>query len=170
MGNYAALLITVMTVPGAAIARAPSDRATMVADLLASVDPEVKPVVATRRAAAVKTLDRLGAHPLDEAKPKIADAELYRGRVLGPGYRRGWLEAGAEAKLEQQFMAGQHATIAVAGAPTAPLTLTVAEPGEQPICREATRACRWLPLYTQRYAITLKNTGTARVRYYLVMD
>lgn len=149
-----------------------ADRATMAAELLATLD---RAPPARARTAAQKTLDRLGVRPLEakQVDARIAGEPPFRGRVLGPGYQQGWLDAGAEMKLEQQFLAGQRATVAVAGAVgkgNAPLVLTVAEPGETPVCRDAARACRWLPLYTQRYAITLRNTGAARVKYYLVLD
>lgn len=145
-------------------------RATLAAELLAKLD-EKAPASRRERAAAVQALARLGVHPLDGTPaPTPAVAIPFRGRVLGPGYQRGWLPAGGEVLLEQQFMAGQRATIAVAGAPAAPLVLTVAGPGEAPVCRDTPRACRWLPLFTQRYAIVLRNTGPARVRYYLVLD
>ena len=153
---------------------AEKDRAAVTADLLASLEaadkrPSHRSVA--KRAAALRTLDRLGARPLDKADTlAAADDKPFRGRVLGPAWQRGWLDGGAEMKIEQQFLAGQAASIAVAGAPAAPLTLTVAEPGERPVCRDAARACRWMPLYTQRYAITLRNAGAARVRYYLVLD
>jgi len=162
--------------PTAAVAGGPADRAALAVELLATLD-RAPPARAGARTAARKTLDRLGVRPLDikqAADVKIDGEQPFRGRVLGPGYQQGWLDAGAETKLEQQFLAGQRATVAVAGAVVGkgavPLVLTVVEPGEAPICRDAARACRWMPLYTQRYAITLRNTGAARVRYYLVLD
>lgn len=164
---------------GASAQQEMPDRATMVAELLAGLDtPARKPAARRRQAATMRTLDRLGAHSLDETQARPAAGQPFRGRVLGPAYQRGWLDAGATMTLQQQFMAGQRASIAAVGTAigvvpgTAPgaLTLTVTEPGEQPVCHEAPRACRWLPLYTQRYAITLRNPGTARVRYYLVLD
>lgn len=167
-------LLAILTVASGARASGQEDRAAIAAELLATLD---RPVPAPRRerVAARKTLDRLGVRPLDAraSAPKIDGEQPFRGRVLGPGYQQGWLEAGGETKLEQQFLAGQRATVAVAGMVgkgMAPLVLTVAEPGETPVCRDAVRACRWLPLYTQRYAITLRNTGVARVRYHLVLD
>ena len=165
--------LAIVTAASGAHASQGDDRATMAAELLAMLDRA--PPVRTR-AAAQKTLDRLGVRPLDakqSAEVKVAGEQPFRGRVLGPGYQQGWLDAGAETKLEQQFLAGQRATVAVAGTVgkgAAPLVLTVAEPGEAPVCRDAARACRWLPLYTQRYAITLRNTGAARIRYHLVLD
>ena len=168
-------MAAVATCTTGALARSPDagGRAAIVADLLASLDrePQDNTPLQRDREAALQKLDRLGAHPVDGVDGvERSKGVPYRGRVLGPGYQRGWLDAGAETKLEQQFMAGQRATIAVAGAPTAPLTLTVVEPGERPVCQDAARACRWLPLYTQRYAITVRNAGAARVRYYLVLD
>lgn len=172
MTRRAALTIVATLLSAAAIAQdtGATDRAQLAADLLASTDAQAPPLPARARLTARRALDSLGVHPLDGSAHQRVAATPFRGRVLGPAWQRGWLPAGGEARLEQQFMGGQRATIAVAGAPAAPLTLTVAEPGVEPVCRDAPRACRWLPLYTQRYAITLRNPGAARVRFYLVLD
>lgn len=164
--------------PATGAARAvadPADRARMTAALLASLDAGTARRSAPARKMALKTLDRLGAHSLDTAvKPAAPVERPFRGRLLGPGYQRGWIDGGAELRLEQQFLAGHRASIAVVAAPAAPLALTVAESGAGTgagsVCRAATDGCRWLPLYTQRYAITLRNAGATRVRYYLVLD
>lgn len=121
-----------------------------------------QPVV---RKSTLKVLDR--PLPGGAIKPG-GDADPFGGRLLGRGYQQGWIEAGAELKLEQQFLAGQPATVALATDPDTPLALIVAEPGAGRACRSA-RGCRWLPEYTQRYAITLRNAGGARVRYVLVL-
>jgi hypothetical protein len=94
----------------------------------------------------------------------------YRGRVLGPAYSRGWIEPGQTAQIDQQFLAGQRATVAVAAAPQGGLALSVTDPDRALVCRTRPRSCNWLPLYTQRYTITLSNRGTSRLRYYLVVD
>lgn len=147
MGHAAALLglAAIVALPASAHAQAPAA-------------PSNRAVKST-----VKVLDR--RLPDDGAKPDAA----VRGRLLGRGYQLGWIEAGAELKMEQQFLAGQPATVAVTAPGAAPLVLTVAEPGEQPVCRAA-RGCRWRPIYTQRYAITLRNPGATRVRYYLIVE
>lgn len=100
----------------------------------------------------------------------IKSATVRSGRIGGDAYLQGWIEAGAELKLEQQFLAGQPAAVTLRTAAPAPLGVTVAEPGEQPVCRGAPRGCRWRPLFTQRYAITLRNAGGVRVRYLLMVE
>ena len=126
-----------------------------------------RPGPARRRGGAVKStlkvLDR--RLPDDGAKP--AD-DPFGGGLGARGYQRGWIEAGAALTLEQLFLAGQPATVALIGGDDAPLALTVVEPGAGRSCRSA-RGCRWLPEYSQRYAITLRNPGGARVRYVLVV-
>lgn len=100
---------------------------------------------------------------------KLASADPFPAGVTGRGFVSGWIEAGAELKMEQQFLAGRPAAVAVRTAPGAPLALTVAEAGAVPVCREATGGCRWLPEYAGRYAIRLRNPGAARVRYVLML-
>ena len=101
-------------------------------------------------------------------KPSIGPATGPLGRLGGDGWQQGWIEAGAELKVEQQFLAGQPAAVSVLSQAGAPLAVTVAERDEAPVCRRA-RGCRWQPAFTGRYAITLTNAGRARVRYVLVV-
>lgn len=103
------------------------------------------------------------------ADGKPAAADPFPVGVAGRGYLSGWIEAGAELKMEQQFLAGRPAAVAVMTAPGSPLALTVAEAGAAPVCHEATGGCRWLPEYAGRYAIRLRNPGAARVRYVLML-
>ena len=113
------------------------------------------------------------AHEIRARKPDLkilaASPKLPEGRLGGDGWQQGWIEAGGELKLEQQFLAGQPAAVTVLAAPFAPLAVTVGETGEAPICRGASRACRWQPAFTGRYAIVLHNGGGARVRYVLMV-
>jgi hypothetical protein len=165
---------------GPAVAASESDsRAVLVADLLARIDRQLaRP--AERRALArdLRTLDRLGAHPADGAEDpraawrkaaRVEPESDYRGRVLGPAYSRGWIAPGQTARIDQQFLAGQRATVAVSST-GGTLALNVTDPDRAPVCRAQPRSCAWLPLYTQRYTITLSNRGPDRLRYYLVVD
>jgi hypothetical protein len=154
-------------------------RAVLVADLLARIDRQsAKPTERRALARDLRTLDRLGAHPADGAEdPRAAWRKAarvlresdYRGRVLGPAYSRGWIEPGQAAHMDQQFLAGQRATVAVSSI-GGTLALNVTDPERSSVCRAQPRSCVWLPLYTQRYTITLSNRGPNRLRYYLVVD
>lgn len=119
--------------------------------------------------------DVAAAHDAEARKPGIKvlapvpkSPDGPPGRLGGDGWQRGWIEAGAELKLEQQFLAGQPAAVTLMAPPAAPLAVTVAEAGAAPVCRGA-RGCRWQPAFTGRYAITLRNGGAARVRYLLLV-
>ena len=134
---------------------------------------------------AARRLDAVGARPgerevdlaarwrsLAERKG-VRDAAPYRGRALGPAYRRGRLAAGAALATEQVFLAGQKAIVALVPERGRTLSMRVAEPGK-PICERAAappRArCAWLPLFTSRVEIEIANPGTAPASYYLVSN
>ncbi len=167
-----------------AVAQPAPERALLTADLLAQADrADAAPSRSARKALkqAVATLDRFGvrADPADpEGQAALANWRArsgsatppMRGRVLGPAFRRGWLDAGGSLQLEQLFLAGQTASIAVAAAPGEGMRLAVSGPDAAGNCAGESRTCRWTPIFTQRYTITVRNNGAARARYYLVMD
>jgi hypothetical protein len=165
----------------AAIAQSdPASRAEMVAAML--VDAERQAATPSRGALAttLARFERLGVHAapgsgddaIAEWRTVAGDRQSrpYRGRLLGPAFRRGWIEPGQVMHVEQLFVSGQVATVSVATVPDAPLRLGVSGPGDAAMCREARRNCNWMPLFTQRYTITLTNTGDRRARFYLVVD
>lgn len=138
--------------------------------------------------AAARNLQLLGAHPAEgqddlatlwgqEAQQNGAapTGPAYRGRALGPAYRRGSLEAGGRMTLRQLFLAGQRAQISVAGSAGSAAALSVrvrnAEGGTlcaKPVAGSQTD-CAWLPLFTERYAIEIENGGSAPASFYLVI-
>lgn len=162
---------------------APVSRAGATAALLAAADSAAAGTDKAARKAlgqSLAALDRVGAHAQDgqedalpgwraQAGPKATGA-VYRGRVLGPAYRRGWLEPGAELKVEQLFLGGQAATVAVAATPSQPLRLSIQGASVAAPCAAETRDCRWVPIFTERYTIRVRNAGAAKARYYLVFD
>lgn len=158
-------------------------RAAAVAEMLVEADGHAAMPTRTRSRAlgrALTTLDRLGVRAApgsgddaiaewrELAAPSVTP--LFRGRLLGPAFRRGWLDAGQVIRVEQLFVSGQVATVSVASNPTAPLQLGISGPGEAVPCRNGGRECNWMPLFTQRYTITLSNRGGQRARFYLVVD
>ena len=134
---------------------------------------------------AARRLDAVGAHPGEEetdlaarwrrlaARKGVRDAAPYRGRALGPAYRRGRLAAGAALDTEQVFLAGQKAVVALVPEPGRTLSIRVAEPGK-PICERTAAppraSCAWLPLFTSRVEIRIANPGPAPASYYLVSN
>ncbi|MDB5720340.1 MAG: hypothetical protein JWP15_958 [Alphaproteobacteria bacterium] len=96
-----------------------------------------------------------------------------RGRALGPAYRRGTLDAGAELATEQVFLAGQKAVVALVPQPGRNLSILVASP-DKPICARDAQppraTCSWLPLFTSRVRISVSNRGANPATYYLVSN
>lgn len=106
------------------------------------------------------------------AHPPGAHAAPLRGRVLGPLYRRGTLAPKGAALSEQAFLAGQPARVALAPARGALALELFGEPGHQRVrCRAASAyACEWLPLYTQRVRLVVRNRSDRAVTYFLIME
>jgi len=129
--------------------------------------------------AALASLDALGAKSLDERDPasEWGAAAGYseppmRGRTLGPGYRRGTLEAGETMRLEQSFLSGERAMVSLSASQANRLALTVSHPDRRRVCAGSSTPvdCSWLPLITQRFTIQITNRGPDRASYYLVTN
>jgi hypothetical protein len=162
---------------------APPDRAASVAALLVEADANAASPTRVRRRAlrtALTMLDRLGARPQqgaadDPVREWCALAggcptTSYRGRVLGPAYRRGWLATGQEMQVEQLFLSGRYASVSVASVPDGAIRLDVSGPNGRTSCGAGPRNCRWMPSFTQRYTITIRNIGAQATKVYLVID
>ncbi len=98
----------------------------------------------------------------------------FRGRALGPAYRRGSLGAGDSVTVRQLFFAGQRAQISVAPSRgAANLSLRVQGADGNTLCAkpiEGSQAdCAWLPLFTDRYDIVIENGGSVPAAFYLVV-
>ncbi len=127
-------------------------------------------------------LQASGARALDEDAPDrlaqwstAVDGDLvpFRGRALGPGYKRGTLSPGASASISQVFLAGRSAEIAVGSQERSPIRLRLYDADGQMKCEldpARARSCRFTPLFTQRYRIELRNAGRASTVYFLAVD
>lgn len=97
-----------------------------------------------------------------------------RGRPLGPAYRRARIGPGGEATLEQLFLAGQRAEIALMPSRPSPLVLEVSDSDGRTICRRRAEdppaQCSWLPVFTTRHSIVIKNEGRSPADYFLVVN
>ena len=142
---------------------------------------------AEQLAAASRLLAVAGARPAEAGEPDLAlhwadvAAErgtkanlVWRDRALGPAYRRGRVAPHASVSLDQLFLAGRKAEIAlmpVGG--RGRLVLDVTDDKGGLICRQKTSdppaKCAWLPVYTTRHAIRVRNEGAVPADYYLVM-
>lgn len=161
-------------------AAAPATRAERVAEALstaASADQSGDTVTLLR---AVRLIDASGARPLDEQADPVPlwrehapdDRPPMRGRPLGPGYRSAMIGAGGRDKFEQLFLSGTASTIALSAPTGDRLALKVFDKDEKPVCERTAQpgACRWVPLFTQRYTIEVQNLGKADARYFLVIE
>lgn len=103
-------------------------------------------------------------HPANEANP-------WRGRALGPAYRRARVAPGEKLRIEQVFLAGERARIAAEASGGGEVALAINNPRAEAVCQQqlAPRGmCNWLPIYTERFSIELENTGSAPASVYIV--
>jgi hypothetical protein len=132
--------------------------------------------------AAADRLERLGARgevAADwRARALAAGAKSrgspWRGRATGPAYRRGELPGGGRLATEQVFMAGETALVAVVPVGAQPLHVSITGPDGAAVCEQRVTppraACRWLPVFTKRFRISIANPGPTPARYYLVSN
>ncbi|MCI4590375.1 hypothetical protein MOK15_09735 [Sphingobium sp. BYY-5] len=98
----------------------------------------------------------------------------FRGRALGPAYRRGSLVPGASLTMRQLFLGGQraHILVAPAGGATS-LSLRVQGADGATLCAKPVGGpqvdCAWMPLFTDRYNIVIENGGAAPASFFIVV-
>lgn len=131
-----------------------------------------------RLADALRRFDSLGGKPLGASDPELErwrraanQAPPMRGRSLGPGYRSGQLSPGRSEQLEQVFLSGKRASVALSAPSGARLKLEVQDRRDEAVCGKEGNPnhCQWVPLFTDRYRITIVNPGQTAVRYFLVV-
>jgi len=133
-------------------------------------------------------LERLGAHPAlgtenlsdrwrQEAYAygtrRPADVP-YRGRTLGPAYKRGRVPSQSKFTTRQVFNAGQKAEVSVVVTEPGQLNLIVDDDDNRSPCQitisGSDGACSWVPAWTERYNIEIENLSTSDVGFYLVTN
>ena len=130
---------------------------------------------------ALGQLDALGAAPMDEAQDdllaqwRVAVPELdppMRGRALGPAYRKGQVIGQGKDTIDQLFLSGKKASVALEGPGGTRPELAIFDAQNRPVCgpKDKDRRCQWIPVFTQRYRIEIANPGAAALRYYLVIE
>ena len=118
----------------------------------------------------------LVTHWLAEARrrgAKVQASAPYRGRALGPAYRRGVLGAGETLVTEQVFLAGQTAQVALVPEAARSLAIRIIAPDHKNLCERVAApraACDWLPMFTSRVRIDIVNRGNQSARYFLVSN
>jgi len=137
------------------------------------------PLIARLDALAVAVLPDTGDDPLGQwrrengAGSGAAGGPVYRGRTLGPGYRRARLAAGQRLVIDQIFNAGERAEMAAQTRAGQAVELAVANGQARKVCEARASPdarCRWVPIFTERFQITLINRGTGPASIYLVFD
>ncbi len=123
--------------------------------------------------AGVQALDEPARRQLDQWRQAAGDlVPPTRGRVLGPGFLAGELPALGRKSLEQTFLSGRKAEIALTSPDNVKLEVTVTDSSDEPLCNKVAESvsCRWVPLYTHRHRIDLSNPNRRKARYYLVIE
>lgn len=137
----------------------------------------------TALADALRVIERSGARPMAgwtgtdpvpgwRALIPGTTGAVLRGSPLGPGYRSGQIRAGQSDTFQQVFLSGRKASIALSTVGGEPLSLRVIDAAHKPVCvaDAQRRACRWVPIFTQRYMIEVRNGGQSQANYFLVVD
>lgn len=165
-------------VEAAPAAMTPQER---LAEALATADRAAESGDKPTLARALADIQALGGRPEDPAEEvrlaawhaQSGTAPIpLRGRTLGRGYRSGTITSGSNMVIAQTFLSGQKASIALSAADGKVLGLSVNDGTDRQVCQEEARraSCSWVPLFTQRHTIHLRNPGAGEVRYYLVID
>jgi hypothetical protein len=183
----ALLALAGLDLAGCAGHQAPPQRAASapLATARAAADLALAEIAANEgdRAALTGALTRLrnrGVQPLDaDARSRLErwesiahpDGPPLRGRALGPGFRRGTLTPGQKLELQQIFLAGEPAELALTGAGGASLQGLLRDGEARTVCRfgpPRETACAFTPVFTQRYVIEIANGGKRAATYFLV--
>lgn len=99
----------------------------------------------------------------------------YRGRALGPAYRRGSVVPGGSVTMRQLFLGGQRAQILVAPTNSGDGHLSIKVQGVhgETLCAKPVGGpqanCAWMPLFTERYDIVIENDGAAPADFYMLV-
>ncbi len=136
---------------------------------------------ASQRAPLIERLDALNVRLADGAvddplgswrsQHQSTSAEPWRGRTLGPAYRRAQVGAGERLRIEQVFYAGQRAEIAAQASGGGQVALAIANPRAEAVCEQPLSprgSCKFLPIYTERFSIELENSGSQSASVYIV--
>ena len=170
------------TLPLAAVDKAPLSIVERVAIALSDGDSAQSPTI---KALAARTLTAFGAKPADSETPDLAQIWasqardgaaplVYRGRILGPAYRNGSIIPGSTTATEQLFLAGQLAHVTVSASRGALLNLAITDSKGKAVCQimvgQPVGSCKWIPLFSERFQVTIDNNGPQNARYFLVVN
>lgn len=149
--------------------------ALLAASESAASGAEREPLLARLDALRVAAAEGETEDPLADWRAEAAAAgverPVFRGRALGPAYRRARLTPGGRMAIEQIFYAGERAEIAAQSQGGQPIALAIRNPRTQEVCTAELNpraSCSWLPLFTERFSIELVNNGRADASVYIV--
>ena len=104
----------------------------------------------------------------------VTELPVYRGRALGPSYKKGMVSALSTVSTDQIFLAGRKASVALVPVSSKPMSIRISDGQGKNICNRSTSAepanCEWLPLFTERYRINIQTSASQPVTYYLVSN
>lgn len=105
---------------------------------------------------------------------KIPTVPHYRGRTLGPAYRRGIIAAHGTFITQQSVNAGESAVINIMAVKGAELGLDITDDDNHQICHlthdTLMRGCHWVPVYTGMNALTINNSSDFSDSYFIVIN
>lgn len=178
-GGIAIVFALALFAPVGAAAPVPAPaRAERVAEVVSEAAAAAEAGDRARLRGALDRLDRLGARAEGDMVQTVAQwraaaggaPPALRGRVLGPAVRRGVIAPASEFLIQQLFLGGRPAAVAVSASPAAPLTVSVTDADRVEACAAPRAGCRWVPFFTQRYTIRVRNAGPRVATMYLVVD
>ncbi|AKM10672.1 hypothetical protein AB433_12970 [Croceicoccus naphthovorans] len=169
------------TVETAPVATTPADPAQDIAALLVETEAAYREGQTETLGTKLAELGALGVKPIDDTgEATLAEwsaratlsPHAWRGRVLGPGFLTGTLPARGTRTIEQTFLSGRKAAVAVQSPDGRPVGIRITDDDDEPLCKQEAEkvSCRWVPLYTHRHRIEIYNPGRENVRFYLVID
>ena len=151
-----------------------NDAAALLAMADSTDDPRLRaPLIERLDALDVRLADGAGDDPLARWRNEYqaSGAAPWRGRALGPAYRRARVAPGEKLRIEQVFLAGERARIAAEASGGGQVALAINNPRSEAVCQRqlAPRGnCNWLPIYTERFSIELENTGSQPASVFIV--
>ena len=143
-------------------AKALRSAAQILQSLGARPDPSQNDDLTSRWASQAKSIDPLAVLP------------VFRGRALGPSYKKGTVSAVSTVSTDQIFLAGKKASVALVPVSSKPVSIRISDGQGKNICNRSTSSkpanCEWLPLFTERYRINIHTSASQPVTYYLVSN
>lgn len=110
----------------------------------------------------------------DIAGRPFARPPPLRGRALGAAYRAAVIEPGRDLVLEQIFLAGKKAKVSVVPSGLADIRFSIAEQDGNAVCSRdvggSPATCTWLPVWTTRYRIEVRNEGRSAASIHVVIS